>query len=282
MKTITVVIPACQRPEMLARCLEKLGDARDVIVTDDSPDTATKDFVEKKFPRVRWTQGPQRGPAANRNHGARLASTDWIAFLDDDCEPQAGWLDAILRAADGADIVEGKTICPGKRDDPFEEHVENLTGGVLWSCNFGVARDVFFQIGGFDEDFLEAGGEDMEFAWRVRQRGLRVVFSEEALVVHPVRRITWRTLWKRLWRLRWFVLFRLKTGVTTSLAADACMDLLRTTFHLASRFDRARWKSQFFHQAWKWLTFPIVLPCLLFWDAKFRRMLAQRSAQKTN
>jgi GT2 family glycosyltransferase len=282
MKTITVVIPTCRRPEMLARCLEKLGDARDVIVTDDSLDTATKDFIEKKFPRIRWTQGPRRGPAANRNHGARLASTDWLAFLDDDCEPQADWLDAILRAADGADIVEGKTICPDKRDDPFEEHVENLMGGVLWSCNFGVARDVFFQIGGFDEDFLEAGGEDMELAWRVRQRGHRVVFSEEAVVEHPARRITWRTLCKRLWRLRWFVLFRLKTGVRTSLTADACMDLLRTTFHLASRFDRARWKSQFFHQAWKWLTFPLVLPCLLFWDTKFRRILARRAARKTN
>jgi GT2 family glycosyltransferase len=282
MKTITVVIPTCRRPEMLARCLEKLGDARDVIVTDDSPDTATKDFVEKKFPRVRWTQGPRRGPAANRNHGARLASLDWLAFLDDDCEPQPGWLDAILRAADGADIVEGKTICPDKRDDPFEEHVENLTGGVLWSCNFAVARDVFFQVGGFDEDFLEAGGEDMEFAWRVRQRALRVVFSADAVIEHPARRITWGTLWKRLWRLRWFVLFRLKTNVRTQLASDASMDLLRTTFHLAKKFDRTRWKAQFFHQAWKWLTFPLVLPCLLFWDAKFRRMLARRGALKTN
>jgi hypothetical protein len=68
--------------------------------------------------------------------------------------------------------------------------------------------------------------------------------------------------------LHWFVPFRLKTGVCTPLLTDACLDLLRTTFHLAGRFDRARWKSQFFHQAWKWLTFPLVLPYLLFLECK--------------
>ncbi len=269
---ISVVIPTCHRPASLARCLEKLLGAEEVIVTDDSRDDATKELVEKNVPRAIWTRGPQRGPAANRNHGARAAAGEWIAFVDDDCVPDEKWLDAIRCAAEDADIVEGKTLCPGQRDTPFEEHVENLTGGVLWSCNFAIRRALFEQMGGFDEDFLEAGGEDMEFAWRVARAGHRVVFAPTAVVVHPPRRLTWPMLWRRAtWQQRWGVLYGVKTGARTPFFLAACLDLLRTTLHLVTRFERGHWRASVFRQVLKWLTFPLVLPYLAVWDFRFRR-----------
>ena len=262
---------------MLARCLEKLSDAAEIIVTDDSRDTATRELVEKTFPHARWTRGPQRGPAANRNHGARIATGDWFAFVDDDCEPDAHWLGAIAKTMGDADVIEGKTICPNKRDTPFEEHVENLTGGVLWSCNFAIRRTAFEHLGGFDEDFLEPGGEDMEFAWRVKRAGYRVVFTPEALVIHPARRLAWPNFWRRTtWQLRWGVLYRIKTGDRTPIVVGCCSELLRTTVHLATRFDRSCWRAQFFRQAWKWLTFPLVLPYLAICGARFRKQLKNR------
>jgi GT2 family glycosyltransferase len=272
----SIVIPTFARPDRLARCLGCVktqhlpADSLEIIVTDDSPDEITRKMLARDFPRVRWTQGPQRGPAANRNHGASLASGEWIVFLDDDVEAEPGWLDAMAAAIDGADVIEGKTVCPGKRDHPFEEHVENLTGGNLWSCNMAIRHDCFQQLGGFDEDFPEAGGEDMEFAWRVNRDRLCVVFVPEATVLHPPRRITWRGLWKRTWMIRWIALYRVKTGVRSRLVRDTCMDLLRTTVHLVSRFDRSCWRSRLFYQVWKWLTFPLVLPYLAAWEFYFR------------
>ena len=55
-------------------------------------------MVNEEFPMVRWNEGPRRGPAANRNFGARVADGEWLIFLDDDCNPRPGFLAAYLKA----------------------------------------------------------------------------------------------------------------------------------------------------------------------------------------
>ncbi|MDR3404562.1 MAG: glycosyltransferase family 2 protein [Chthoniobacter sp.] len=266
----SVVIPTCHRPETLARCLRGLAnDEAEIIVSDDSSDDATRDFVSREFPHARWLAGPRRGPAANRNCGARAATGDWLAFIDDDCEPQPGWLAALARAGGDADVVEGRVVAPGATDSPFEEHVENLHGDLLWSCNLAVRRDAFERLGGFDEDFLEAGGEDMEFAWRVARAGLRIRFAPAALVHHPPRRVDWSGLWRRTWMIRWMSLYRLKTGHSRSLpvaVADEIKALLRESVQLVARRDLPWPCRRWFAVSWRWFTFPLVLPYILYWD----------------
>ncbi|MEP6668724.1 MAG: glycosyltransferase [Chthoniobacter sp.] len=272
----SVVIPTCHRPEVLTRCLRGLAqDEAEIIVSDDSRDEATRDRVSREFPHVRWLAGPRRGPAANRNSGARAATGDWLAFIDDDCEPQSGWLAALAQAVGNADVVEGRVVSPGATDSPFEEHVENLSGGVLWSCNLAVRREVFERFGGFDEDFLEAGGEDMEFAWRIAHAGLRVQFATDALAHHPPRRIDWNGLWRRTWMIRWMSLYRLKTGQPRSFpvaVADETRLLLRQTAQLVTRRDSPWPRRRCFAVCWRWFTFPLVLPYILYWDWRFGQM----------
>lgn len=280
---LTVVVPTCERPAALARCLRALPRDADVIVTDDSPDAATRSMIECDFPHVRWIAGPRRGPAANRNHGARAATGDWIAFVDDDCIPQPGWLDALAAAARDADVVEGRTFAPGATDSPFEEHVENPRGGVMWSCNLAVRHETFVKLGGFDEDFAEAGGEDMEFAWRVTRAGLRVRFAPEALMHHPPRHIGWSGLWRRLWTVRWMALYRLKTGQSAALpliAAREVLNLLRSTSHLITRPEPGRWRQRTFAVCWRWLTLPLALPWVLLWEVRFRRLSCKGAASR--
>jgi len=280
--TITVIIPTCRRPEALVRCLRALPSGARIIVTDDGGDEQTRTMMRLDFPHAGFISGPRRGPAANRNHAARVADGDWLAFVDDDCEPQPGWLDAIAAATCDADIVEGQTVAPGATDSPFEEHVENLRGGVMWSCNLAVQRETFLAMGGFDEDFLEAGGEDMEFAWRVERAGLRVRFAPEALVHHPPRYVGWRGLWRRMWTARWMPLYWIKTGRTASLFATAVREvanLCRSTVHLVTRPEPGRWRRRSFAIGWRWITFPIVLPWVLYWQTRFQEMLRQRALQ---
>lgn len=286
---ISVVIPTCRRPEALGRCLENLEKQTlsqgeyEVIVTDDSQDEASRDLVREKFPHVRWTEGPRRGPAANRNHGASQTSGDWIVFLDDDCIPSMGWLDAIAGQTD-VHIIEGKTVCPSERDTPFEERVENPAGGSYWSCNLAVRRSAFAGLGGFDEDFLEAGGEDMEFAWRIAKNKLHTRFVASAIVVHPARPVTWKHWWRRTWMMRWMVLYHLKTDKAELVRASnlkaqfevakmEIADLLRTTSHYFLKFDRRLWKTKLFRLVWKWLTFPLVLPYMMVWMIRFRKSI---------
>src|SRR6187397_213719 len=116
--SFSVVIPTCHRNEALALCLERLAPQRqacmqlaagpvvagnepmtlpvlgtyEVIITDDGRDSTAEELVGRRFPWAKWTAGPKQGPAANRIHGATLAKGEWIAFTDDDCLPDSGWL----------------------------------------------------------------------------------------------------------------------------------------------------------------------------------------------
>ena len=89
---ISVVIPTCERPQLIAKCLANLTGADEIIVSDDSRTDRTWKLIRDQFPGVKWVRGPQRGPAANRNFGASQASGDWVAFVDDDCIPSHLWV----------------------------------------------------------------------------------------------------------------------------------------------------------------------------------------------
>jgi hypothetical protein len=117
----------------------------------------------------------------------------------------------------------------------------------------------------------------MEFASRVARAGLRVRFAPEAVVHHPPRGIGWRGLWRRTWMIRWMALYHLKTGPPRSLPFvlfDEMFLLLRLTVQLVTKRD-ARWpRRQRFAVVWRWLTFPFVLPYMLYWHRRFRRQFS--------
>jgi len=268
---ITVVIPTCERSDLIARCLENIKGADEVIVTDDSESDRTRQMVGDRFPAVKWVRGPRRGPAANRNFGASAATGDLFAFVDDDCIPTSDWVENMRIALAEAELVEGKTICTGKTNHPLEEVVENLAGGVLWSCNMGIRKELFLRIGGFDEDFLEAGGEDLEFAWRVRQVGVNVLFVPEAVVYHPARRLTLRRWLYRVFQDRWHLLYRLKTVGPKSATFEECKDLVRLTTRLVG--DRGAKETRFLAVVTRWTLFPFWFLYLLRWERRFRKKL---------
>jgi GT2 family glycosyltransferase len=294
---ISVVVATCNRPDVLARTLDALEpgrqqiapDAFEVIVADDSRSEATQTMVGERFPRVRYVKGPRRGPASNRNRGAATAAGEWLAFIDDDCRPVDGWLSALLRHAEDrqVEVVEGRIVVPDKHDSPFRRFVENLNGGNFWSGNLAIRREAFFQLGAFDEDFLEAGGEDMEFGERIRRSGRPTAFSPDATVVHPSHVVSWSYLFWRTFLIKWHVLYLLKTGQgvpanASRLRAVAYMlfsrtkSLLWTTGRsLKARNGELR-KTMFFDLAWQWIMFPAVLPYLTYWELEFRRRLRER------
>lgn len=194
---ISVVIPTCDRHAELAACLERLAPGAqtlaaaeyEVIVTDDGQRSAEA-ALARQFPWVTWVAGPRRGPAANRNCGARQARGEWLAFTDDDCEPDAGWLKAFAEKIHESAfrVLEGRTSAQGKRTRIDMECPVNETGGYLWSCNFAIAKLLFAELDGFDEGFRSAAMEDVDLRWRLADLGIRTLFVEAAVVRHK-----WRT-----------------------------------------------------------------------------------------
>jgi GT2 family glycosyltransferase len=202
-KLISVVIPTRDRNETLARCLDRLApcaqslshDQYEVVVSDDSAHAAARELIFERYPWARWTPGPRRGPAANRNAGSRVARGEWLAFTDDDCLPEAGWLDAFAAAfnpsADALDVLEGRTTCLAGLDSPRETAPVNLDGGKLWSCNFAIRRAHLEQVGGFDERYPYPHMEDADLQARLLKSGFMIRFVPGADVDHPPRPLPW-------------------------------------------------------------------------------------------
>jgi GT2 family glycosyltransferase len=176
---VSVVVPTCARPELLARCLEALSrqtlDARlfEIIVVDDS--------------RTR------HGPAVARNRGWRRARAEIVAFTDDDTEPRPDWLANGLNAfRDDVEAVSGRVVMPVPEvPSDYERDARGLERGEFVTANCFCRRQILEEVGGFDERFRLAWREDSDLQFRLLQAGARIVHAPDALVVHPVRPAPW-------------------------------------------------------------------------------------------
>jgi len=194
---ISVIIPTCHRNDLLAKCLDCLAPGKqtlgmehyEVIVSDDGSKSTAQELIKQNYPWARWVAGHKRGPAANRNHGAKAARGEWLVFTDDDCLPDAGFLSGYWSAAKmgGAPVLEGKTSPSGVRTRVDMECPANETGGYLWSCNMAVKKNLFFELDGLDENFPGPAMEDVDFRTRLNKAGRTIHFVPAALVLHPWR-----------------------------------------------------------------------------------------------
>lgn len=202
----SVIIPTCHRNDLLAKCLNCLAPGvqtlefvhYEVIVSDDGSKTTAKEMVEQHYLWAQWVEGPRKGPAANRNNGAKYAQGKWLAFTDDDCLPDPQWLEAYTKAIlnDYSCLVfEGRTYVDRSRQSLAETSPINESGGYLWSCNLAIQRRLFESLDGFDERFPYAAMEDVDLRLRLTKCGHKFSFIKTASVCHPWRpKGGWRKL----------------------------------------------------------------------------------------
>ncbi|MBW4488035.1 MAG: glycosyltransferase [Trichocoleus desertorum ATA4-8-CV12] len=193
----SVIVPTYHRNNLLAKCLDCLApevqilpaNQYEVIVTDDGSTTTAEQMILEGYHWVRWVMGPRKGPAANRNNGARYAQGSWLVFTDDDCLPNSGWLSSFAAAiVPDTYVYEGRTICEAGIHSPLEHAPINLTGGYLWSCNMMVQTKLFQELNGFDENFPHPHMEDVDLRDRIQLAGYMFNFIENAVVEHPVKK----------------------------------------------------------------------------------------------
>ena len=149
-----------------------------------------------------------RGPAAARNAGLRAATTPFVAFLDSDCVPVAGWLERLRPhladprlAVVAPRIVELGGAARGWLT-PYEAAVSALDMGPdpapvrpLSAVSYVPSAALLARrsaLGdGFDETMRVA--EDVDLVWRLAAAGWRVRYEPASLVAHehPVRTAEW-------------------------------------------------------------------------------------------
>jgi GT2 family glycosyltransferase len=206
MSSISVVVPTFDRPAALVRCLDGIAAMRgagpdlEVVVVNDGGAPLPEVARERLRGRLDLTVVEQRraGPAAARNTGADRARSTFVAFLDDDCVPAAGWLAALeARFADDPEVAIGGRTVNALPDNPFSSASQllvdylyaqhNAAGGrptFLASNNLALPRRALLAIGGFDVAFRRPAGEDRDLCDRWQRAGHRMVFAPEAIVQH--------------------------------------------------------------------------------------------------
>lgn len=206
----TVVVPTFERPAQLAACvhalraLDRPGGALEVVIVNDggrspAPELTAPAADDAGFD-LRIVEQRNAGPASARNTGAAAARGEWLAFTDDDCLPDRGWLsafDAVLRSTPDA-LVGGRTVnaLPNSLLADTSQRLADFvsayfaggaTGRFFTSNNLAVARATFLAAGGFDTRFPFSAGEDRELGDRWSAQGRPSVSAPDAIVRHAHR-----------------------------------------------------------------------------------------------
>ena len=189
-----------------------------VVVVDDNPDQRAKtvaDEFEGAFElgiKYRASGKANISIARNLAVNTALESADWVAMIDDDCEPAPDWLNAYLDVLDatGADCATGAMnlrVPEGSpkwmTDQPFFDDIrfdfEDRALMDLAATNNSIIRAQFLRDHPeirFEPRYGKLGGEDMVFYRTAHAAGLRIRFARHAAVWgnEPADRATFKHL----------------------------------------------------------------------------------------
>jgi GT2 family glycosyltransferase/glycosyltransferase involved in cell wall biosynthesis len=211
--TVSIVVPVYNDAEVTRLCLQSVFEHTsdidcEVIVVDDGsePDSANQ---LRELEGVRVVRNRSNlGFIKACDRGADKAAGEYLVFLNNDTLVHRGWLSSLLETfhyADSVGLVGAKLLYPdgrlqeaggivwrdgtawnyGRGDDPnrpqycYVRDVDYCSGACI-----AVPRDLFFQVGGFDEDYCPAYYEDVDLAFKLRAVGKRVLYAPHALVTH--------------------------------------------------------------------------------------------------
>lgn len=198
--TVSVIIPAYNASESMARTLEALIKQNcfqpfEIIVVDDGSIDHTAEIVHS-FNRVKYVRQENAGPAAARNHGARLARGQYLAFTDSDCVAQEDWISRLMAgfSQQQVGVVAGSYGIA----NPESWLARCIHAEIIWrhqylmpdfpnsfgSYNFCVKKEVFEGVGGFNTGYRNASGEDNDLSYKIIRAGWHIYFDRKALVGH--------------------------------------------------------------------------------------------------
>jgi GT2 family glycosyltransferase len=203
--SVSVVLCSKDRPNDLLRAIASVracggaGGWAEIVVVEEAA-------AARHIPGIRYVHLPPEGHgfAHARNVGVAEATGEIVAFLDDDCETDNGWLDALvapLRHDPAVMGVAGPVLVRACGAVGYAENILGFPGGGLRylhaaggrpvptrhlsTCNCAYRREAIRRAGGFPERG-RMGGEDYLLAERVTALGV-CVYTPHAVVYHRPR-----------------------------------------------------------------------------------------------
>lgn len=210
---VSIIVPVHNQLKFTASCLQSLASVRtrasfEVVVVDDASTDRTWTWLQG-CKNLRCLRNRNNlGFIGTCNRGAAKARGQYLVFLNNDTQVTDDWLDRLIQPfathADvgivGARLVFGNGRLQeaggivfndasgwnyGRGDDPdrpefcFLSEADYVSGACL-----AIESELFKSLDGFDRHFAPAYYEDTDLCFRVRQRGLRVLYQPAARVIH--------------------------------------------------------------------------------------------------
>ncbi|MBD2438336.1 glycosyltransferase family 2 protein [Nostoc sp. FACHB-110] len=187
----------------------------EVIVVDNNSSDSTREVVEQRAcnPRLKYIFEPTTGLSVARNTGAKAASAEILAYLDDDAVASDRWLQVLYSAYQNNPklaIAGGKvTLLWPPNIQPPKWLSSGLSGNlgaydlgnsIVYiqqpgltprGLNYSIRRSFLAEIGGFDPHLGRVGknllsNEELQMTEFALGRGWQVAYLPEALVAHNV------------------------------------------------------------------------------------------------
>ena len=187
-ETVSVIIPAYNAARFISRAIESVLDqtvpVQEVLVVDDGSSDDTASIAQRFAHRVRVIRQENGGPGSARNHGARLATGEWLAFLDADDWWFRHKNEIELRFAASPATALVHCLFDHRDDKP----PAILTFDDLWAQNWIgnssvlIRRSIFDAVGRFSEARAMISTEDYNLWLRVAAAGHRIVTCPHILV----------------------------------------------------------------------------------------------------
>ena len=211
---VSVVIPTYNRAEIVRKTLQgyaaqdSIGQILELLVVDDGSSDNTRSVVEEcarsLLVPVRYLYQQNSGLAAARNHAIREARGDLILFGDDDIVPGQSMVTEHLAwhrryPEPTAGVLGHVAWAPEVRATPFMEWAGlygpqfqfgyfkpgmELDFRHAYFCNTSIKRSFLEQNGFFNESFRGYGWEDIEFSYRLYERGWLLRYNPHAIGYH--------------------------------------------------------------------------------------------------
>lgn len=227
--SLTVAICTKDRTENLARCLKSLlklqnpnsaGSPRfEILVVDNAPSDEQTKVLVSSLQKVHYVRELKPGLDFARNRAIKEATSELLAFVDDDVVVDRNWINGLMEAwAENPDataftglvlpyelVTEAQILFEqgGGFRRGFEKirYGQTLPGNPLHPCGAGIfgagcnmafRREILLKLGGFDEALDTGtplpGGGDLDIFYRLIRAGYSLVYEPQYLVFHQHRR----------------------------------------------------------------------------------------------
>ena len=227
--SVSVIIPVYNSSS--EECVKSFigQNVREIIIVDDGsadtyPFSSALRLRETTQLSVKTIFQAHGGPASARNRGAKAAIGDVLIFTDSDCVVDKFFVSTMTRMLLSGSDVGAVSGCYALKNPEstvarfiqcwISYQYQNMRGeiDVFASCYAAIRKKVFDEVGGFNESFKMASGEDNDLAYRIRKAGYRILFSPSSTVYHAHPESLVRFLKQQFWRAVWRVKLHKKHG----------------------------------------------------------------------